>query len=355
MRGDAPRSVDVQSRPNHEMGKTVHLLLAHQQSPATDSSQHMFRTSALRRYEDGARLLVDLITSGVKAEHDLVWRNTCEWLLQCKVGLYVLAPRHDSSEQVQKAEKAEKRGYDPSLDCAYFGLDKPILPGCAGSALPAYGQVTIIPFAQRRFTEPGKIVIIDPMAIADREQLKRVVAYEVQLVMAHEQPESDLEKYRSEFNARWVAGYHDKKSEKPDHTLPSVMVNNRKVAMRNARQAAIFSDIYNHTDGMPSAWNHWWSGPSFQRSVFNISAAQGKNLINSVRIDNLYGALTAEPLQIAQVNGAVAALNVEDRDAIRNPEKGMVNTWHDILRDADLPSHDRVRIANDLGVYGFSD
>lgn len=337
------------------MGKTVNLLLAREQASAAGSSdQQVFRNVALRRYEAGAKLLVDIVTSGVKAENDLVWRNTCEWLMKCTVGLYVLAPRHDSVEQVQKAEKAEKRGYDSSLDCAYFGLDKPILPGCSGSTLPAYGQITILPFAQRRVTEPNKIVIIDPMAIADREELKRMIAYEVQLVVAHEQSSSAVDEYRAEFNARWVAGYHNKKSDQPDaSSMAFAMVNGRKVAMRNARQAAIFSDVYNQTDGVPTAWNHWWSGTGFQKSVFGLSAPQGKNLINSIRIDNLCRALTAEKPQMDQVTRAVAALNGADREAIRNPGKGMVQAWHDLLRDADLPDHDRSKLASDLGVYGF--
>lgn len=334
-----------------QMGKTAQLLLA-QYAPTTGAREMPTSSaSALRRHESVVAVLIDLIVNGANAAEGSTWRNTCEWLLACKVGLHVLSLRHDSADQVAKAEKTEKKGYDPALDGAYFGIDHAVPLGSAPTTRASYGKITIVPFAERRFTQAGKIVLLNPSE--DRDELKRLISYEVQLAVSHEHPSTDVDRYRSEFNARWVAGYHADKSDRAGSAAP-IGVNNRKVAMHNARQAAVFADIYNTSEGVAPAWNDWWSGRSFQKAVYNLKAPQGKNLANSLRIDNLYLALTADPINMGDVNASLAGLSSHDREAILNPVGGMVNVWHDILRDAALAPEDRTSIARDLGIYGFS-
>lgn len=342
------------SAPSGDMSKTAQLLLSQHTTPGPGQIPPS-SAAALRRHENSAKILMDLITTGAQSKEATVWRNTCEWLLACKVSFHVLTLRHDSAEQVRKAKEAEKKDYAPATHGAYFGIDRALPLGSASTTQAAYGKISIVPFADRRFSEAGKIVIIDPSAITDPEELKRMLAYEVQFVVAREQPDSDEERYRSEFNARWIAGYHSNKLDGLGTAGPTPLRGNLMLrGMHNARQAAVFADIHDSSEDVHRAWSHPWSGRSFQRFVFNLKAPQGKNLLNSVRIDNLCLALAAKPVVMATVNAAIASLTPPEAEALRSPVGGMVQTWHDVLRDVDLPDKDKASVAKDLGIYGFS-
>lgn len=333
------------SDSTQQMGKTAQLLLAQHAS-----GQTAIPPRALERHEASIALLTELIRSAAHPAAEAVWRNTCGWLVARNARLHVITPLTNNYPR-----HLGKSGSDSGFNGAHFGIDSEVPLGGGAPLQRTSATSAIVPLAQRGFAETGKIAIVDPIAIADREQIKRIISYEIQLVAAHQPPTADAEeRYQSEFSMRWAAGYHSDKSDKPGSGDAIVLRDGKAVrGWHNARQAAIFADLYNSSDFVAVAWSGWLA-THFQKVVLRITGPQGKNLVNSVRIDDFYLALIKDPVDTKEVNDASSALSPEDREAIRNPVGGMVNVWHDILRDADLPSDDRTRIANDLGIYGFS-
>lgn len=301
---------------------------------------------AKQRYRNSVNLVIAMVAKGAKSTEDVIWKNTCEWLIACKVGLHVLSPRHDSNQVLEEA------GTNPELVGAFFGNEWPVpLGSVASSAVdfdeyPANFSKVPWDFRGRELAEERKILIIDPIAHPERE-VKKTIIHEVQHAVEHITPSSVQDRYRSEFNAKWISGIHSGESARKPADQPAILDDGKRVSgFNNARQLAIFSDLYEDYDLIAPAWNSLWSGKEFQKFVKDYKAPEGINLINSVRIDNLYLLLTSSRPKVEQLESAVAALTLEDQAAIRGP--GSALAWLAIIDGATLSSTYRTRMLEKL-------
>lgn len=290
-----------------------------------------------------------MIAEGAQSTGDPVWTNTCQWLLAGKVRLYILSPTHDSAERVQRST-----GHSNASGRAYFGMDEAVPLGrftmaesmAAEPAGDDYGKVTIMDTKIEGRPEPGKILIVDPIAARDKTEVRKRLIHEVQHTVAHLPKKMSAEMvYKAEFDALWVSGEASNKSSDPQWRV-TFDDGKRIHQFNNPRQLAIFNYLYNSYDFVAPAWNSPFSGKTFQNAVLSHRVPKGINLGNSLRIDNLYDAVNAERPDVTRIEVAFQALSDVDRSAIQD----QAQSWRTALKASKLPLDERARLEAKLNL-----
>lgn len=304
-----PARANRVSDDDHSISRTAKSLLDPYQMPEDERQ-------SIARYKANVEKLERIIGEG-KNSNDQIWRNTCEWLTKRNI-LYVLSPTDEVHEKLGKRK--------------YLGIDRPLRLGEKLAEKEGdYGGTIMLPMDNAKgFDLPaaGRLIIVDPVSDSD-EKIKWILKHEVQHAVTDIPSETtEKEQYRYEFVADWVAGAYSHESERPGSATQKepfeLFDGNMASGFGNARQLAIFADLYRRHPDFRQAWND----RAFQQFVRASTGPQGPNLINSVRIDDLYVALTRPRPDFHAAHDALHRLKDEDKKAIRSQEA----VWREVLK-----------------------
>ncbi len=257
------------------------------------------------RYVNNVQLVSELVNAG-KYSGDVVWRNTCEWLLGRRVPLYVLAPIDDKAPQAQAQKKPENSNLR-----MYFGLDAPVRfdqPPVPIKVRP-YGEMI-----KKERDNPGtydaayrRILVIDP--VAHRAELQQTLIRVVQTIVAPRESESLEVQFREELTQRWIRGDHAGNAETETYSPPTILKtydptstsdpNNpdhdiRRLGFYSLRQNQIIDDILKSTPRMREAWND----RKFQNAALRVRGPQSINPFNSIRLYDLGQLIIVNPPEL---------------------------------------------------------
>jgi hypothetical protein len=161
----------------------------------------------------------------------------------------------------------------------------------------------------------------------DKELVKETLVHEVQHVADHH-PLDSSGRYVSEFNAYWIDKTFQEKSAKSGTADPTLTASDGTVltGFDNARQQRIFQHLYDGYSYVPTAWS---GDAAFKAMVLGYKRPEGVNLIDSVRIDDLYLELTKSPPDIAKAKEKLKKLTGHDKAALQDPS--MAEPWKRLL------------------------
>lgn len=228
------------------------------------------------------------LDEAAKQTKDKLLRNSAQWLLSGRVKLFCQTRTHDSAARVKAARQ-------PARFWAIFGGAKgaitepqsPYVRKLKGEQAFDPDNVKV-EAPSGGFQSGSNIGVVDPVN-AGKAFFFDTVRHEAQHGADHT-PENDVGHYTSEFNARWVEERF------------KVFSTRRKVkAMGHTwteKQWAIFQDIWSHNDLYPYLQKNWFDTVAAQRAawrrmVVGLKVPATFNAINSVRIEDLYLAMTA--------------------------------------------------------------
>ena len=173
---------------------------------------------------------------------------------------------------------------------------------------------------------PSKIAILDPVT-QGQEQVKETIVHEVQHDADHHQLDS-WGRFLSEFNSYWIDKTFQDKSAKSGTADPTLTTGDGMLltGFENARQQRIFQHLYDEYPYVPTAWT---GDPAFKAKVLAQKRPEGINLIDSVRLDDLYLELTKSPVDYAAAKVKLKQLTDHDRAALQ--DSSMATPWKKLL------------------------
>jgi hypothetical protein len=288
---------------------------------------HSF-AQAKERYYASVRLVFQTIKDGAQSTEDLVWRNTCEWLLAGRVTLFVLSPMDDNLNAVKdlqaQAEYTNLRAYFGGEAEIRLDVDTPERTGFRN-----YGKPTLQDPDVRGSYFPGdrKIVLVDPFL--HPAELKRTLKVVVQDAVEPMQASTPAQKFRREMTKRWIAGDHDGAlaTYDPEHADKGL----RTLGFYSPRQNLIINEILENNREMREAW----IDQKFQNAALRVRGPQSINPINSVRIYDLCEVIRLKPpdllKQIKDRIKEAKQLSEEDKREIA----AQAELWCQFLRGLD--------------------
>ncbi|MGH2532458.1 MAG: hypothetical protein ACRDJW_09140 [Thermomicrobiales bacterium] len=256
-------------------------------------------------------------------------RNSAEWVEPAsgapKIELIILTKTHDAP--------ARAKHHGKTGDVAYFGEDQKYPDDSADYDL-RITSTRNINFTGATFAgehQDKKIWLMEPKKHG-RASVRGTLVHEIQhdadkhekepdWAKAYKSPEESWVRYKTEFRAYWIDGDFDRNS------VTSGTATDPK--FDNAKQEAIYLHLWGDADDDTYAeWlrpnyrtNPTVGGRKFQDLIHGYTHPEGVNLINSVRIDDLYNTLatckksdrhlTRSPLK--ELKAAAQALNEGDR------------------------------------------
>jgi hypothetical protein len=241
---------------------------------------------------------VNSLLSAMSSSGSLVEANTAEFLRQ-RARLVVLTPTHDSGSRAialgGTVHNVAYVGADhafPSAN-AHYDLADPRSPANVHLG-PEPGNVTA-----ESFPDPNTVRVLDPWRHPDAG-IRTTLMHETQHLLDRSADEhitsgSGLAaeawvSYKTEFRARWVSGEFAHLSDSP-------------LAGENPRRAAIQDDIIAPANGLEADAGYrdvtmayrrdlrLPDGRAFRTAVRDYHHPDSVNMLNSIRIDDLYSAL----------------------------------------------------------------
>ncbi|HEY7036137.1 MAG TPA: hypothetical protein VH482_32690 [Thermomicrobiales bacterium] len=303
----------------------------------------------LDRHKKNVAFVKTVLDDMKKPGNPAIIRNTGEWMGPTgggagKVGLLVLTKTHDS------AARAKKHGNDNEV--AYFG-DTPKYPADTADYDLAITSTRNIHFAEPtvagsqgsagiRLMEPKKhgaakvrsFLVHEVQHDADKHDLDPDWAKD------YKTPEESWVRYRTEFRAYWLDGQRDP----PRYSEASGSATNPK--FDNAKQEAIFLHMYG--TGPNDVYAEWLrpnydgnttvGGQKFQDLIHGYQRPEGINLINSPRIDDLYGKVKActktdKNVRVAPLKDAIAAAQALDADDHSYVNSASAAAFQQLMKD----------------------
>lgn len=252
------------------------------------------------------------------------WPNASQWLLAGKTKLHALTETHDS------VARAAALGAGAG-ERAYFGIHVAVPNASDYNAAVMTDAANIdsnnpSTLGYRQAGSPSKIAILDPVT-KSRELVQETIVHEVQHDADHH-PSDSSGRFLSEFNAYWIDKTFQAKSADSGTAVPTLTTGDGTLltGFDNARQQRIFQHLYDGYKYVPTAWN---GDPAFKVKVLAHKRPEGSNLIDSVRIDDLYLELTKSPADYAAAKVKLKKLTEHDRAALQ--DSSMATPWKQLL------------------------
>ena len=279
--------------------------------------------SALAGHRRDLARLDGFVKAGLHSR-DIMTRNSCQQVTTHRMKVYALTPTHDS------ASRAAAAGHPGGV--AYFSypagaLYEAVTPYTRHRAGDATWNNSNVEFEDSPtvdgFQSPGKIAFMHSAIAQGRDYFWSVLRHEVQhFVDLH--GDTDIEGYKTEFRAYWLG------SREYNRISPTRMVRHKGYRW-NARQYAIFNNLYTSTDYayVKTAWDAENGQPAasrtFQNAVVAFTRPESINPQNSVRIADFITALQAvSPAACARDTAASPDPSVA---AVRRTLRSL--DWHD--------------------------
>ncbi|MEP6641745.1 MAG: hypothetical protein ABJB93_07530 [Gaiellales bacterium] len=272
------------------------------------------------------------IEEGLASVDDRRLQNSCQWIKQGRMKLFVLTRTHDSPTRAAAAGHPQ--------GAAYFSypageIYAPPVFYARRDGTAAFDD-TNVHFEDGTgvdgFQSAGEIALMESAIANGRDYLWSVLKHEIQHA-SDDHGDTDLEGYRTEFRAYWLGSgeYNDLSPTRRVYHMGHEW---------NERQWAIFNRMYNDNDAygyVKKAWDADEAQPDRRKRTFQIgvrafSRPASINAYNSPRIEDFYRSVmatshadcdadsAASPNPAVQgVRGALAALEPADlRDIRRN-------------------------------------
>ena len=269
------------------------------------------------------------IEEGLASVDDRRLQNSCEWIKQGRIKLFVLTATHDSPTRAAAAGHPAGAAYF-SYPAGEIYAPPVFYARRAGTA--AFDD-TNVHFEDGTsvdgFQTAGVIALMESAIANGREYLWGVLKHEIQHA-SDDHGDTALERYKTEFRAYWL-GSGEYNALSP----------NRRVTHKghewNERQWGIFDHLYNDPDYgyVKTAWDADEAQPDRRKRTFQIgvrafSRPESINAYNSPRIEDFYrtvmaashadcdadSAASPNP-NVHAVRTALAALDPADRRDIR--------------------------------------
>ncbi len=301
--------------------------------------------AANERHKANLSLLNNMLNTG-KSEKDSKWGkswpNACQWLLAGKTTLHALTETHDSLARATTLGDASLR--------AFFGISA-VVPTVStydeNDQTKAANVDLVNPtwLGFRQAGSPSKVVIIDPVT-KSRSLVQETIVHEVQHDADHHGG-ADFERYQTEFDAYWIDKTFGDVSSRHGSADDTMAAADGTVmsGFDNARQQRIFIHLYDSTSYPYVATG--WGVAAFKAKVLALRFPTGTNLVNSVRIDDLYLELTKAPPDVAGAKKKLKLLTGHDQAAIASP--AMIGAWRTLIATLSDPA-DRTYFTTRLGL-----
>lgn len=285
-----------------------------------------FATANARHKANLTRLQTMLATgkSATDSKWGKSWPNACQWLLAGKTTLHALTETHDSLARATTLGDASMR--------AFFGISAVVPTEStydANDQTKAANVELVNPswLGYRQAGSPSKVVIIDPVT-KDSELVKETIVHEVQHDADHHGG-ANFGRYQTEFDSYWIDRTFGEESSKSGSADDSKAAADGTVmsGFDNARQQRIFIHLYDSASYPYVATG--WGVAAFKANVLALKFPKGMNLINSVRVDDLYLELTKSPPDIGEAKIKLKRLTGHDEAAIVSP--AMIGAWRALI------------------------
>ena len=269
------------------------------------------------------------IEEGLASPDDRRLQNSCEWIKQGRMKLFVLTRTHDSATRAAAAGHAGGAAYFSYPAGEIYAA--PVFYARRDGA--AAFDDTNVHFEDSPtvdgFQGSGVIALMESAIAQGREYLWSVLKHEIQHA-SDDHGDTDLEGYKTEFRAYWLG------SGEYNALSPTRRVMHKGHEW-NERQWAIFDRMYNSAayEYVKEAWDADEAQPDRRRRTFQIgvrafSRPESINAYNSPRIEDFYrvvmvtshadcdadSAASPNP-NVHAVRTALAALDPADRRDIR--------------------------------------
>lgn len=295
---------------------------------ATAADIASFQLTILRHLANRATI-ERWIEEGLASADDRRLQNSCEWIKQGRIKLFVLTRTHDSPTRAAAAGHANGAAYFSYPAGEIYAA--PVLYARRDGT--AALDDTNVHFEDGTsvdgFQNAGVIALMESAIAHGREYLWGVLKHEIQHT-SDDHGGTSLESYKTEFRAYWLG------SGEYNALSPTRRVMHLGHEW-NERQWAIFDHLYNDTDYgyVKTAWDADEAQPDRRRRTFQIgvrafSRPESINAYNSPRIEDFYrtvmatshadcdadSAASPNP-NVHAVRTALAALDPADRRDIR--------------------------------------
>ncbi len=330
------------------------------QTGDTSSASGGTYAQALARHKANLDKLSQLIKTGkteAGTRFGTTWPNACQWLESGKTRLHALTKTHDSVERATHMGQPDKH--------AMFGIDVP----CPSASVydkdtkaKNQNNIYLADPSWVGFRAPGnpsKVVIIEPSTHSD-DSVQETIVHEVQHDADHHAKTDDggdaWGRYSTEFRAYWIDGTYRDRSGASGSAKSGLSVKDHEGKNEvkldefdNERQQTIFSKLYQSQSYayVAKAWNDGSEGSEFQTRVLGMPQPQGINLVDSVRIDNLYLELAKSKPDRKRAIALADELNAEDKQAIAG--EGMRSKWTSLI-DSKFKGDDNLQLKQHIGL-----
>jgi nucleoid-associated protein YgaU len=312
------------------------------------SPGHGSYQAALDEHARNVAYLDRLITRGV---HDpagattfgVAWPNACEWLKAGETALHVLTTTHDSAA---RAAALGKRNH-----VARFGIQHPV------PVTSTYNETDLADSSNvecskkgvqgfRKSGTPSTVAIMDPIKRGPFA-LRSTIVHEIQHDSDHHSNDA-WSRYVTEFNSYWIDCNLATFDDQPGTAIEGLPTRDGTPlnSFDNRRQQKIFRHLYNSDSSYPYVKRNWHN-PDFQSKVLSLTYAQGHNLVNSLRIEQMWQAIEGFGTDEEAFNNAARSLRPAERVAIQS--EGMRSVWIDKI-DGDFSGVERIVILTELGL-----
>jgi hypothetical protein len=271
------------------------------------------------------------IEDGLASADDRRLQNSCEWIKQGRMKLYVLTRTHDSAARAAAAGHPGGAAYFSYPAGAIYSTPVFYARRDGAAAFDDTGVHFEDQLSVDGFQGDGEIALMESAIGNGREYLWSVLKHEIQHA-SDDHGDTDLEGYKTEFRAYWLG------SGEYNALSPTRRVMHMGHEW-NERQWAIFDRMYNDPTYayVKKAWDADEAQPDLRRRAFQIGVRgfarpESINPYNSPRVQDFYRSVmatshadcdadsTASPnAHVQAVRTALAALDPADRrDIHRN-------------------------------------
>ena len=239
------------------------------------------------------------------------WTNACQWIAAGKTRLHALTQTHDA------AERAKALGHPGEV--AMFGATTPVPTMSEYAVDDQKNGVNIecddLDTVGLRKGGPSRILIIEP-STRSADAVKEIIVHEVQHD-ADGHGSGSFERYASEFCAYWIDQSYSEKSSATGTGKDGQKTDDgtELKGFDNARQQAIYKQVHN---GYPYVAKAWKSDAAFRQKVLALKKPEGRNLVNSPRLDDLQRLFSNIFVDMKDVRAALGKLTEGDKAAIRH-------------------------------------
>lgn len=315
-----------------DLGSPGRRLLARDHHPPADAHDIAAYDATRHRHDANRTKVQGWLDDGAAQNHDRMLRNSCQWAKAGRSKIYVLTKTHDSTARCAAAHHAGGAAWfsypagELSAAAVYYTRHAAAADPWDNTNINFWDDPSVDGFND----STTRVVALMETAIArGSAYFYRVLKHETQHA-ADLHDNTDLGRYKSEFRAYWLGSgeFNSVSATAQVHHLGWTW---------NARQWAIFDDMYNDTTYgyVKTAWDaengeHDRTKRAFQNDVVNFKRPESVNPENSIRVDDFQQAVQAAShadctadsaahpnAKVTAVRTALAALDANDRADVK--------------------------------------